>query len=283
MRPNRTPTLLLLAALCAAAAGCEPDPRAYVSPERLDDGLVISLDGVGGYNWGTRWLRKGLDDAGVHAALVIYDWSKGPGGLFVGDLMDEGRNHAAARDLARTVSTYAAALPDRPITLIGHSGGAAVVVWSLEALPADCRVDRVILLAPALTPTYDLSAALAHVDERLYVMYSPGDVGLMAAGTAIFGTMDGSHSVSAGLKGFDLPSDAHDRCQYLKVRQVSWNLALLKAGHMGGHMGWTTTRFARDFLAPILLGEDDPGEPMLAVRQSHGGARAAAHHARTQG
>ena len=284
MTAGRTRTALLVAAGAAilAAAGCGPDAGDYLTAERLRSGLVVSLDGVGGYNWGTRWLRTGLDEAGVGAAIHIYDWSKGPGGMFVGDLTDRTRNHAVAQDLARTVSTYAAAMPDRPVILIGHSGGAAVVVWALEAMPETCRVDRVILLAPALTPAYDLSAALKRVAKRMYVMHSPADVGLMAAGTMVFGTMDGRHSVSAGLTGFDLPARAADVRQYAKVRQVEWTLDLVKSGNLGGHMGWTTTRFAREYLAPILLGRSDPGRPMLDLR-SPGPRAADDRHARSEG
>ena len=249
--------------LLVTATGCPPAPGTYVTKERLAAGLVVSLDGVGGYNWGPRWLRSGLDAAGVSAAIVIYDWSKGPRGMFVGDLVDEARNRAAANDLAQLVATYVAAMPDRPVTLIGHSGGAAVVVWALEALPEGCRVEQAILLAPALGPDYDLSPALRAVRRRMYVMYSKADVGLMAVGTAVFGTMDRQHSVGAGLVGFTLPAGRADRTQYLKVRQVPWTIDLLKSGHLGGHMGWTTTRFARDFLAPILIGRTDPGQPMV--------------------
>jgi len=281
---GRGRTALLVAAGVAilAAAGCKPDRGEYLTAERLRSGLVVSLDGVGGYNWGTRWLRTGLDEAGVGAAIQIYNWSKGPGGMFVGDLTDQARNHAVAQDLARTVATYAAAMPNRPVTLIGHSGGAAVVVWALEAMPETCQVDRVILLAPAMTPSYDLSPALKRVRKRMYVMYSPADVGLMAAGTMVFGTMDGQHSVSAGLTGFKLPEEAVDVRQYAKVRQVEWTLDLVKAGHLGGHMGWTTTRFAREYLGPILLGRSDPGRPMLDL--SSPSPRATGdHHARSEG
>ena len=253
------------AILLMSATGCPPARGTYVTRERLEAGLVVSLGGVGGYNWGPRWLRGGLDEAGVGAAIVIYDWSKGPTGMFVGDLMGEARNRAVANDLARMVSTYVAALPDRPVTLIGHSGGAAVVVWALEAMPEDCHVERVILLAPAIGPDYDLSRALRAVRRQMYVMYSHADVGLMAAGTAVFGTMDRKHSVSAGLVGFTLPPEPADRKQYLKVRQVAWTIELVKSGHLGGHMGWTTTRFARDSLTPILIGDSDPGQPMLVV------------------
>ena len=129
--------------------------------ERLDAGLVVSLDGVGGYDWGPRWIRAGLDEAGIKSAIVIYDWSQGPAGLWVGDLVDEQRNRESAQDLARIITSYMATKPGRPVTLIGHSGGTAVVVWALEALPAGVKVDRVILLAPALAPDYNLAPACA--------------------------------------------------------------------------------------------------------------------------
>ena len=82
-------TALALALLCLAAGGCQTDQQRWMTPERLDAGLVVSLDGVGGYDWGPRWIREGLDEAGVKSAIVIYDWSKGPAGLWVGDLVDE--------------------------------------------------------------------------------------------------------------------------------------------------------------------------------------------------
>ena len=252
--------------LLGVGGGCRSHNRDYASPERLGAGLVVSLDGVGGYNWGPRWLRTGLAEAGVRSAIIIYDWSRGPGGLFVGDLLAKERNQATANDLASRVATYVSAMPNRPVTLIGHSGGAAVVVWALEAMPEGCRVERAILLAPALSPDYDLMKALRAVQSRLYVMYSGADLGLMGAGTAVFGTMDGQHSVSAGLVGFKLPPEA-DAGEYAKVRQVPWSLDFVKMGHLGGHMGWTTTRFARDYLAPILAGQRDPGEP-LVVREA---------------
>ena len=219
---------------------------------------------MGGYNWGPRWLRRGLDQAGVKAAIVIYDWTVGPAGMFLADLVWESRNRAVAADLADTIAAYSKAMPGRSVTLIGHSGGAAVVIWALEALPENVQVERVALLAPALAPEYNLSRAAQRVRERVHVAYSWADVGLMGAGTAVFGTMDRRHSVSAGLVGFRLPRDlaSDERQAYQKVRQIRWTPGLVRNGHLGGHMGWTTTRFARDVLAPILEGQADPGEPI---------------------
>jgi pimeloyl-ACP methyl ester carboxylesterase len=240
--------------------------------ERLNVGMVVSLDGVGGYNWGPQWLREGLDEAGLKTAIVIYDWSKGPSGLFVGDLVDRGHNRETAQELARMVATYIEAKPGRPVTLIGHSGGAAIVTWALEDLPPGVQVERAILLAPAMTPDYNLAKALRGVRQRLCVMYSAGDVGLMGAGTLAFGTMGGQHTVSAGLMGFRLPKDLplEQEREYTKVRQVGWNFDFVKMGNLGGHMGWTSTRFAREFIAPILKGATDPGEPLVVTTPAPG-------------
>jgi pimeloyl-ACP methyl ester carboxylesterase len=241
------------------------DQQRWMTTERLDAGLVVSLDGIGGSDWGPRWIRAGLDEAGIQQAIVIYDWSKGWTGMWVGDLVDESRNRESAEDLARIVSSYMATKPGRPVTLIGHSGGTAVVVWALEAMPKGVQVDRVILLAPALSADYNLSKALRHVRSRLYVMHSVADAPLMGAGTAVFGTMDREHSVSAGWLGFGLPRDLAeaDRAEYAKVRQVKWGTELISEGNLGGHMSWTTPWFARNYIAPILAGSSDPGRPLI--------------------
>jgi pimeloyl-ACP methyl ester carboxylesterase len=237
---------------------------------RLDAGLVVSLDGIGGYNWGPQWLRQGLDEAGVNTAIYIYDWSKGPGGMWIGDLVDPVRNRESARDLARMVASYIETKPGRPVTLIGHSGGAAVVVWALEELPKGVQVERAILLAPALAPEYNLAKALRGVRKRMYVMYSYADIGLMGAGTTVMGGMDRHHGIAAGLIGFELPKKVadEDEAEYAKVHQIGWSLSLLKAGTWGGHMGWTTIRFGREFIAPILTGTSDPGDPLVVFGSS---------------
>jgi hypothetical protein len=75
----------------------------YLSDARLQKGLVLSLDGVGGYNWLPRFLRRGLQEGGVEAAIVIYHWSVGPLGLWVTDLAARRRNREVARILAPMV------------------------------------------------------------------------------------------------------------------------------------------------------------------------------------
>ena len=236
----------------------------YLSHRRLEEGLVLSLDGVGGYNWLNRLLRRGLREGGVKSAIVLYHWSVGPLGLWFSDLMLRRRNRASAAILAEYIAEYRRRMPGRPVTLIGHSGGGGIAAWVLEALPEGCQVDRAMLLSPALSPRYNLARALLAVRDRLYVAYSWTDIGLMAVGTTLFGTIDGPHTPCAGLIGFRLPRNlsAEERAAYRKVRQIGWRPQMIRDGNWGDHTGFTTHRYACRVLAPVVLGLADIGEPL---------------------
>lgn len=241
-----------------------PGESRYVSRSRLEEGLVLCMDGVGGYDWLPRLLRRGLEQGGVKAAIVIYHWSLGPLGFWVGDLVARRRNRQGARELAATIAAYRAWMPGRPVTLIGHSGGAAMAAWALEELPEGTVVDRALLLAPALSGRYNLARALRGIRDRLYVTCSCLDIGLLGLGTLVFGTMDGRHAPSAGLTGLREPRGlgAADRQAYGKVRQIAWRPGMVRHGHFGDHTGCTNVRFSRRVLAPIVLALADPGEPL---------------------
>jgi hypothetical protein len=244
-----------------------PRDNRYLTRARLERGLVLSLDGVGGYNWLPRWLRQGLDDGGVPAAIVIYKWSVGPLGLWLTDLVVYRRNRQKAAALARKIAEYRERMPGRPVTLIGHSGGGAMAAFTLESLPAGVQVDRALLLAPALSPRYNLAPALRGVRDTAYATHSWIDFGLMGLGTLVCGTMDRRHSPSAGLVGFRLPRDLSDddRRQYAKLRQIGWRPGLIRDGNLGDHSGCTNIPFSRRVLAPIVLGRTDPGEQMVTL------------------
>ena len=152
-------------------------------------------------------------------------------------------------------------MPGRPVTLIGHSGGGAMAAFALEALPQGVQVDRAFFLAPALSPGYNLAAALGGVRHAAYATHSWIDFGLMGLGTLALGTMDRRHRPSAGLVGFRLPRhlSEDDRRQYAKLRQIGWRPGLIRDGNLGDHTGWTNIPFSRRVLAPIILGAADPG------------------------
>ena len=85
---------------------------------------------------------------------------------------------------------------------------AGPAIWTLERLPGDVKVACFVMLAPALSPTYDLSKGLAHVSGSAYCFNSPDDDMVLGTGTNLFGTMDGVRCDAAGRVGFVKPPDA---------------------------------------------------------------------------
>ena len=93
----------------------------------------------------------------------------------------------------------------KPVSLVGKSGGAWIVVRALEGLPAG-SVESVVLLAAAVSPGHDLSRALRAVAREMVVFWSPLDLIVLGAGTWLFGTADRVRTRGAGLVGFRRPS-----------------------------------------------------------------------------
>src|SRR2546421_135965 len=80
----------------------------------------------------------------------------------------------SGEELAREVAAIKQEDPGRPVYLLGHSAGAAIVVRAAECLPGD-TVERIVLLAAALSPTYDLRRALAATRVGIVSYYSRHD------------------------------------------------------------------------------------------------------------
>ncbi len=72
-----------------------------------------------------------------------------------------------AADIAQHICAYQDAYPGRHVNLVAQSGGSGVAVFAAEALPEGREVDRIVLLGAALSPTYNLSRALARTRNLL--------------------------------------------------------------------------------------------------------------------
>jgi hypothetical protein len=156
---------------------------------------------------------------------------------------------------------------EQPIYLICHSGGAGPATWALEKLPPDVKVACFVMLAPALSPQYDLSKALAHVTGCAYCFNSVDDDLVLGTGTKMFGTIDGMRCDAAGRVGFERPATADEKA-YAKLVHKPYESAWSRYGHVGGHVGCMGSPFVQAIVAPLMLGREASAEVLKRrVRQ----------------
>jgi len=257
---RRVGTGLGLAALAIGLLGGCTAPDLYTA-DRLNRGLVIVLPGIEGPSILNASIVRGLEEGGVPSAVEVYDWGTGTPLGFLVHLTAAERNRQQAQELAARIQRYKLRFPGRPVHLIGHSGGGGIALLALESLPEHVRVTSVYLLAAAVSPTHDLRKALSRTEYGIWNFYSPRDVGFLGVGTTVFGSIDRSHGPSAGAVGFRLPAGLDQAGRELyrrKLHQVPYSSAMARSGNKGGHIGWASRRFARDWLAPMILADMEP-------------------------
>ncbi len=242
----RNATVAVLAA-GMLVAGCSPTNDEYVTPPRLERGLVVILPGVEGEGFNSYAIRSGLLRAGVGSALPIYSWGRpvplaGP----LINQMDFIGNRLAGRRIADMIGNYQDSHPDRPVYLVGHSGGGGVAVFAVEALADGRKVDGIVLLSASISKGYDLTKVLSRCRNGIVNFHSSKDVGLLGVGTTVFGNVDGVHGPSAGLNGFD--------SNPVGLVQVPWTEDMASVGHHGGHMDSAGARFVRAYVADYVQG-----------------------------
>ncbi len=217
-------------------------------------GRILVLGGVGGLDFLGIALRYAARVERLPYAVDVFAWGHGFG-RWLADLTDIAARDRQAARLAEEIVRHRAERPDVPLFLIARSAGAGIAVMALERLGADL-VECVVLLAPALSPAYDLTGALRAVRREMVVFWSPLDMIILGAGTRLFGTIDRVRTVAAGLAGFAPPLDGDSRqdrsLQYRKLRQVRWRPAMAALGYFGGHFGTDCPCFLRKYVVPIL-------------------------------
>lgn len=241
-----------LCLLAPLVAGCS---HAHLQTnDRLNRGLVIILPGIEGRSIWNENLARGLEDGQVRCAIEVYNWGTPIPGGFLLNLADMERNRNEAAKLRMRIKDYWRQYPRRPVQLIGHSGGAGIAVLTAEIMSPGEELDRLILLAAAISPGYDLSRALSHTRRGIYNCYSEMDNLFLGPGTLLFGTIDRQHSESAGKSGFRMPPGlpTEQTRQYEKLHQIAWTPSLLRIGHDGGHFGWAERGFVRSWVASLV-------------------------------
>jgi hypothetical protein len=222
---------------------------------RAPGGLVLVADGVGGFDVCGTALRYVLAAEKLPYAVEVFPWGHGFGRWFA-DLTNVTNRDEKAQLMAETARRFKAERPTDPIFLVAKSGGAGVVVKALELID-EMQVERAVLLAPALSPAYDLSMALRAVRRELVVFWSPLDVFMLGLGTKLFGTVDRVRTVGAGMVGFRPPAtggnlNENNDGQYDKLRQICWRPRMASSFYLGGHFGTDSPLFLRKYVVPLL-------------------------------
>ncbi len=244
-------TLLLPLSLFACALWS--DRLQAQTPQQLIKlrGIIIVANGSGGTVGTTRSVLKAVGWSGLNVGVVTQHWSKEQGPAY--DHNDVINHHRHGMQIAQAVSRYRSINPALQIVLLGHSSGNAVVLAAAKYLPPD-SVDRIVLLAPSVSCSYDLRPALRTSRYGIDSFYSEFDVTLGIA-TDMFGTADGMRNKpSAGVVGFSAYWTRLTEPKLLwKLRQYKWNEGYFQFGANGAHYSWTNSKFIFSFVLPGLF------------------------------
>lgn len=225
-------------------------------PERLPRGHVIVLPGIEGHSRWNRSIVRGLQSAGLPHAVEIHDWTFGRW-QSLRSLRSRRRHEEQSQQIADKISATLDQYPNAPIWLIGHSGGGAMCVLTLERLAPERHVAGAILLAPALSPKYALDAALARTTRGIWNFSSWGDTFFLIFGTLLMGTVDGRHSISAGACGFRNCRHCGSEADAPRLTEVPWRREMLSCRNFAGHFGPVHSRFVERWVAPIVWSGHD--------------------------
>lgn len=152
------------------------------------------------------------------------------------------REHAAA--VAAEIAEYKRAHPDQVVYVLGYSGGGAMAAFIAEALPEDIQVDRLILMAPAISKSYPFVERVMPKVREFVAVYTSRRDAIVAAGTMVFGTMDRKAEVSAGSKGFD--------AEHPRMVHIPWTREAMRALHLGVHSSYMSSAWQRKYLLPAF-------------------------------
>ena len=269
---HRTTLCLSVAGLCLAAGGCTTTREAKLSADALrEKGLVIILPGIEGNSPINEHIRQGLRGAGITCAVDIHPWGfMLPVVKLAVNQINVPGNRAAGRKIAGQIAAYQDRYPDRPVYLVGHSGGAGIAVFALEALdemPGDRHVAGVVLLSASLSCDYDLTTALGHSREGIVNFYNDKDIILLGLGTRIMGNVDGGRAASAGRVGFqepaagDAPSGAAAYKKLYQVRIVKDMVDDTTAPHVAS----TSAPFISAYVAEWIIEQGWPPPRRTAI------------------
>jgi hypothetical protein len=247
--------------LLVLACGCAESPciqRKPVQPCALQApvpvqprGIILCVPGAGGFPRICNWMQEVVEEQGIPVAVESFEWTHGYGRILA-DHVDICHTWSEGRRLAARICALKQECPQRPVYLVSHSAGCAVALAATQCLPPG-SLERLVLLAPAVSATYDLRPALAVVSCTVENFYSRHDWAALGIGIFLFGTADRQWTAAAGRVGFQpILCCPQDQALYAKLRQHPWDPCLAWAGNTGGHYGAYQPGFLRAYILPML-------------------------------
>jgi hypothetical protein len=214
-------------------------------------GVVLCVPGAGGFPSICNFIQEAVEAEGAPVAVEAFEWTHGYGRILA-DHIDVCHTCAQGRRLAERICALKQECPHRPIYVISHSAGCAVALAATQCLPPG-SLQRLVLLAPAVSATYDLHPALTAVSCSLEVFYSRRDWAALGIGVVLAGTSDRLWTAAAGRVGFrPTVCCPQDQILYAKLRQHPWEPCVAWAGNAGGHYGAYQPAFLRAYVLPLL-------------------------------
>lgn len=225
---------------------------ATAAPPEVCRSIVFVSDGAGGFEGASRTIRRTVAAARLPLDVRGFHWTHGYCRILA-DHVHAAHVRREGRKLAEQVLTCRQEEPEQPIFLVGHSAGCGVVLMAAEQLPPN-TVERIVLLAPAVSAQHDLRPALRSSRQGIDAFTSRRDWACLGVGILLAGTSDRCWMTgAAGKIGFQpKPTCSDDRELYTKLREYPWQPSLICTGHKGGHYGCYQPGFLHAFVFPLL-------------------------------
>jgi hypothetical protein len=226
-------------------------PRSEAQPAAHRTVAVFVADGAGNFRNASLMLQLVVQEDVLPIEVYSFEWSHGYARV-LSDQMAFSHARDKGKRLAEQMLAYHAKYPEIPIYVYAHSAGCAVAVKAVEELPPGV-VERVILLAPALSAAYDVTPALERVHRGLHVFYSRHDWYYLGVCTYMLGTADRRFTCCSGRVGFNIEPEHIDPGLAAKLFQHAWHPDDRALGNNGGHYGAYQPAYMRAHVIPLLL------------------------------
>jgi pimeloyl-ACP methyl ester carboxylesterase len=229
--------------IAVAAGGCQ-----YNAPLEGQN-LVVLVPGCAGDGFWYNDLRQSVAASQPTRTVRTFEWGL-PLPLYMLNLQDAKIHSKAEKALAKAIKSWRDRYPSGHLTLLGHSAGCGVILGSLSRMEKRVDVENVVLLAPSISPNYQISPALRQIAGTLHVFFSDGDRLWLGWRTSTFGTYDSIRTEAAGKIGLNVDHLTPNLRE--KVVQHSYEPEFAELGNGGGHFGSLVRRFDDKVIAPLL-------------------------------